>query len=118
MGARLMALCRVALVKDGVVENIVVIEDDPAQVHPYIRETGLYGDALLQHLAQEFDCIELHENEGCGPGSTIAAHAVESHSGLGVVRVQVDAEGLPVKPVVERFERAVLVVEEQPAQVL
>ena len=111
-----MALRNIALIKDGKVVNIAVVEDDPAQWPGYVRACNPPNVDVLAQLAETHDAIvELHDGEMCEPGALVkvdtAPELVPAREGekVGVVRVQVDVEGKAVKPVAERFERAVLV---------
>jgi hypothetical protein len=120
-----MTLRNVALITAGKVINIALVEDDPSQWPSYVRACNPPDVDVLAQLAETCDaCVELHDGEMCEPGALVKVDAapelVPAREGekVGVVRVQVDAEGKAVKPVAERFERSVLVVEEQPTQVI
>jgi hypothetical protein len=121
-----MALRNVALIKDGKVVNVAVVEDDPAQWPGYVRACNPPDVDMLEELAKHHDCdacVELHDGEMCEPGATLHPDAVELAGKVGVVRIARQAalvEGVVVgkggaqgraqmqatAPVADRFVRA------------
>ena len=116
-----MALRNVAVIKDGKVLNTVLVEDDPANWPGYVRACNPPDVDALVELAKHHDAvIELHDGEMCEPGALVKADLVPAREGekVGVVRVQVDAEGKAIKPVAERFGRASVAVEAQASEII
>jgi len=74
-----MAIQRIAVVVGGRVENVIVVETDPDLVPGIVRATGTYGDAFVVELAKAADvCIELRDDEQCGPGDAVKVGTPEA----------------------------------------
>lgn len=96
-----MAIQRIAVVVGGRVENVIVVETDPELVPGIVRVTGTYGDAFVAELARSVDvCIELRDDEQCGPGDSIKLDAPEA------LRANPDKAVAVVVKRAERDERA------------
>lgn len=101
-----MTLRNVALIKDGSVTNVVVVEDDPAQLPGYVRACLAAGTPdFLTAAAEEHDSVvELHDGEMCECGMLVKAAAIKGRRG--VVRVAEVSRTTP--PAVARFERTLV----------
>lgn len=106
-----MALKRIAVVVDGRVENVIVVETDPELVPGIVRATGTYGDAVVVEIAKLADvCVELRDDEACGPGDAIKLDAAEAIRANPDKAVSVVVKHAERDERVETFTRAALVV--------
>lgn len=83
-----MTIRNVALIAAGKVENVIVVEDDPAQWPGYVRACNPPDVDVLAQFAESHDAVvELHDGEMCEPGATLHPNAIELVGKVGVVRV-------------------------------